>query len=145
MGEERRCKKAEETVSTKRLRLKLTCCDQASTNGGGRRRGTHRERGEKWERLLPAAAALAAVSSSLLSCSPTHRPRTESRLTTPMSSSFVTLVITHSDLPNFRVEKNFDLSLSVSDLKNRVRCPLIPIFSFSTSHILWSLPNRLPM
>lgn len=36
-------------------------------------------------------------------------------------STFVTLVITHSDLQDFRVEKNFDVSLTVGDLKKRVR------------------------
>ena len=38
-----------------------------------------------------------------------------------MSSNFVTLVITHSSIPNFRVEKNFDVSLTISELKKRVR------------------------
>jgi hypothetical protein len=41
-----------------------------------------------------------------------------------MSSSYVSLIVTHSDIPNFRVEKNFDLSITIADLKKRVRSHL---------------------
>jgi hypothetical protein len=42
-----------------------------------------------------------------------------------MSSAFVTLVVTHSDLESFKVEKNFDISLTVTELKKKVRVLLL--------------------
>lgn len=36
-------------------------------------------------------------------------------------TSFITLVITHSVIPDFRVEKNFDSSLTIAELKQKVR------------------------